>query len=59
MQTYMGFDGEYTIMSEISIEHKKKDGTRKDYFSTFEIKNLNDRMEVERVIKEIYAKKNR
>lgn len=59
MQTYMGFDGEYTIMSEISIEHRKKDGTRKTYFSTFEIKNLSDRMEVERIIKEMKAKKNR
>lgn len=59
MKTYMGFDGEYTIMSETIIEHRKKDGTRKTYFSTIEIQNLSDRMEVERIIKEMKAKRNK
>ena len=51
MKSYMGFDGEYTIMGKSSIEHRKKDGTRKSYMSTMEIKNLSDQMEVDRIIK--------
>ena len=51
MKTYMGFDGEYTILGKANIEHRRKDGTRKTYMSTMEIKNLSDQMEVERIIK--------
>ncbi|MDO9542351.1 MAG: hypothetical protein Q7J98_08515 [Kiritimatiellia bacterium] len=59
MKISIGFDGEYTIMSKTSIEHRKKDGTRKTYFSAFEIQNLSDRMEVERIIKEMKVKRNK
>jgi len=54
---YMGFDGTYTVHGDHSIDHRKKDGTTAHYMSTFEIKNLSDQMEVERIIRKEKEKK--
>lgn len=56
---HMGSDGTYTINSDSSIHHRKKDGTTAHYLSTLQIKNLSDQMEVERIIREEKEKKRR
>ena len=57
MKTYTGFDGDYMIMSEHSIDHHKRDGTTVHYMSTIEIKDFSDKVAIEKIIKEQKEKK--
>ncbi len=58
-RTHVGLDGTYSITSDRSIDHHRKDGTTCHYTGVWQIPSTIDRMDVERLFKEEREKEER